>query len=72
MEFERDEFKFPIISMTCADVLYHHRGSVWGVSIQGDFIFTGSMDGTIAAIHIPTLTLKKHFLAHEDEWGGER
>ena len=53
------------------EVFYHHRGSVWGVRIQDDFLLTGSMDGTISVIHIPTLTLKKHFLAHEDEWGGE-
>ncbi len=52
------------------DVLYHHRASVWGLRIVGDSIVTGSMDGTIAVVNIAVLQVVKHFLAHEDEWGG--
>jgi len=40
-----------------------------GVRIQDNFIVTGSMDGTIALIEISTMQIKKHFLAHENEWG---
>ena len=51
--------------------MYIHQASVWGVRIQDGFIITGSMDGTIAVIDIKTLGTKKHFKAHENEWGSE-
>jgi len=51
------------------EVFYHHRASVWGVRIQDGYIITGSMDGFIAVIDAKTLQIKKHFLAHENEWG---
>lgn len=57
--------------MTHLEVFYHHRASVWGVRIQGDYIVTGSMDGTISVIDVATLQIKKHFLAHENEWGSK-
>ena len=57
--------------MLLAEVFYHHRASVWGVRIQGDYVVTGSMDGTIALIDINTMQIKKHFLAHENEWGSK-
>ena len=53
------------------EVFYHHRASVWGVRIQNGYIITGSMDGFIAVIDAKTLQIKKHFLAHENEWGSE-
>ena len=53
------------------DVLYIHRASVWGVRIQDGYIVTGSMDGTIAVIDVETLNTKKHFKAHETEWGSK-
>ena len=45
---------------------------MWGVRIQGDYVVTGSMDGTIALIDINTMQIKKHFLAHENEWGSKK
>ena len=54
-----------------SDIFFHHRASVWGVSISKNYIITGSMDGTIALIDINTMTLKKHFMAHQGEWGGK-
>jgi len=51
------------------EVFYIHRASVWGVRIQDNCIVTGSMDGTIAVIDAETLVIKKHFVAHENEWG---
>ena len=30
------------------------------------------MDGTIALIDINTMQIKKHFLAHENEWGSKK
>ena len=53
------------------DVLYHHRASVWGIKIQGNFLITGSMDKTISLINLETMQVEKHFIAHEDEWGGK-
>ena len=53
------------------EVMYHHRASVWGIRIQDNWIITGSMDGTISVVDIETLQLKKHFLAHENEWGSK-
>ena len=53
------------------EVFYHHRASVWGVRIQDGYIVTGSMDGFIAVIDAKTLQIKKHFLAHENEWGSK-
>ena len=29
------------------------------------------MDGTIAVIDAETLNIKKHFVAHENEWGSK-
>ena len=55
----------------CVDVMYHHSVAVWGVRIQDDVIITGSMDGMIAVIDIATRVIQRHFLAHEDEWGGK-
>ena len=63
-------FKWSHLKLWLPEVFYHHRASVWGVRIQGNYIVTGSMDGTIALIDIESLTIKKHFLAHENEWGG--
>ena len=57
---------------TTIDVLYHHRASVWGVKITDENVVTGSMDGTIAVIDANSREVKRHFLAHEDEWGGEQ
>ena len=54
-----------------SDVFYIHRASVWGVKIQDGYIVTGSMDGTIAVIDAETLEIKKHFMAHENEWGSK-
>ena len=54
-----------------AEVFYIHRASVWGVKIQDNYIVTGSMDGTIAVIDAETLVIKKHFVAHENEWGSK-
>ena len=56
---------------TLREVFYHHRASVWGIRIQDDYIITGSMDGTIALIDIETLQIRKHFMAHENEWGSK-
>ena len=53
------------------EVMYHHRASVWGIRIQDNWIITGSMDGTISVVDIETLKLRKHFLAHENEWGSK-
>ena len=44
---------------------------MWGVRIQDNYIVTGSMDGTIAVIDAETLVIKKHFVAHENEWGSK-
>ena len=55
-----------------SDVFFHHRASVYGVALLSDgSVATGSMDGTISIIDGRTLTVKKHFLAHDDEdgWG---
>ena len=52
-------------------MFYHHRASVWGVRIEGCFVVTASMDGTIALIDVETRQIVKHFMAHEEEWGGE-
>ena len=52
-------------------MFYIHRASVWGVRIQDNYIVTGSMDGTIAVIDAETLNIKKHFVAHENEWGSK-
>ena len=51
--------------------MYHHRASVWGIRIQDNWIITGSMDGTISVVDVETLKLRKHFLAHENEWGSK-
>ena len=53
------------------DVFYHHRASVWGIKIQDNYLITGSMDKTISLINLNTLVVEKHFIAHEDEWGGK-
>ena len=53
------------------EVMYHHRASVWGIRIQDNWIITGSMDGTISVVDVETLKLRKHFLAHENEWGSK-
>ena len=53
------------------DVFYHHRASAWGIKIQDNYLITGSMDKTISLINLSTLKVEKHFLAHEDEWGGK-
>ena len=58
------------ILVSIIEVFYHHRASVWGVSISNNYVITGSMDGTIGLIDIRTMTLKKHFMAHQGEWGG--
>ena len=58
-------------SLLLPDVFYIHRASVWGVRIQDNYIVTGSMDGTIAVIDAETLNIKKHFVAHENEWGSK-
>ena len=55
----------------CIDVFYHHRASAWGIKIQDNYLITGSMDKTISLINLLTLKVEKHFLAHEDEWGGK-
>ena len=52
------------------DVFYHHRASVWGVKIQDNYLITGSMDKTISLINLQSMMVEKHFIAHEDEWGG--
>ena len=54
-----------------SDVFFHHRASVYGVAILSDgSVATGSMDGTISIIDGRTLTVKKHFMAHDEEgWG---
>jgi hypothetical protein len=53
-------------------VFYHHRASVWGVSLRRDYVITGSMDGTISLIDLKSMTVKKHFMAHQGDWGGKR
>ena len=53
------------------EVMYHHRASVWGIRIQDNWIVTGSMDGSISVVDIETLKLRKHFVAHENEWGSK-
>ena len=54
-----------------SDVFFHHRASVYGVAILADgSVATGSMDGTISIIDGGTMTVKKHFMAHDEEgWG---
>ena len=54
-----------------SDVFFHHRASVYGVALLPDgSVATGSMDGTISVIDGATLTVKKHFLAHDEGgWG---
>ena len=54
------------------DVFYHHRASVWGVKIQDNYLITGSMDKTISLINLQSMMVEKHFIAHEDEWGGKQ
>ena len=54
------------------DVFYHHRASVWGVKIQDNYLITGSMDKTISLINLQSMIVEKHFIAHEDEWGGKQ
>ena len=51
-------------------MFYHHRASAWGIKIQDNYLITGSMDRTISLINLRTLMVEKHFIAHEDEWGG--
>ena len=54
------------------DVFYHHRASVWGVKIQDNYLITGSMDKTISLINLQSMMVEKHFIAHDDEWGGKQ
>ncbi len=57
-----------------SDTLYHHRASVWGLRLEGGLAFTGSMDGTVAIVEVEGgrgRRLARHFVAHENEWGGE-
>ena len=64
-------FLYPLFFFLFSEVFYIHRASVWGVRIQDNYIVTGSMDGTIAVIDAETLVIKKHFVAHENEWGSK-
>ena len=57
--------------MSFPEVFYHHRASVWGIRIQDGYIVTGSMDGTIALIEVASMQIKKHFMAHHNEWGSK-
>ena len=59
------------VQLFSIDVFYHHRASAWGIKIQDNYLITGSMDRTISLINLSTLKVEKHFLAHEDEWGGQ-
>ena len=63
--------QFKVILILFIDVFYHHRASAWGIKIQDNYLITGSMDKTISLINLLTLKVEKHFIAHEDEWGGK-
>ena len=53
-----------------SETFRYHEASAWGISIQGNTLITGSMDGTIGVIDLEQMKLLKHFKAHDDEWGG--
>ena len=53
-----------------SDILYHHRASVWGLRIQDSLVVTGSMDRTVVLVDPRKTEVIRHFVAHDNEWGG--